>query len=285
MATIDIAVDPSNRAAFQAWNGSEGDHWVDNDELYEAGLARYGSIFFAAADIRPGDRVLDVGCGNGSTTCEAARRAAYGSALGVDLSARMIERGRHRAVAAGLGNVEFLQADAQIHPFAPTSFDQVISRTGVMFFGEPTAAFSNIARAIRRSGRLTLLVWQDDDHNPWIGEFAGAIDGRQSQPQAPDDSAVISFARPDQVESLLTCTGFVDIRFDPVSKPISFGPDPETAFRFVRDTGFVKSLLDAFEESMRPQALDALRESLETHAVADGVLYPSAMWLIIARRA
>lgn len=285
MATIDIAVAPSNRAAFQAWNGGEGDYWADNDELYDSGLARYDPTFFAGADIAPGDRVLDIGCGNGSTTREAARRAPKGSALGVDLSARMIERGRNRATAAGLGNVEFVQADAQIHPFAPSSFDQVISRTGVMFFGDPTAAFSNIARAVRRSGRLTLLVWQADDHNPWIAEFVRATVGPQPQTDPPDSPKTISFDRPDHVKSLLTRTGFFDITFDAVSEPISFGPDPETAFSFVRGIGFVKSLLNAVEESLRPQALDALRESLEVHTVADGVLYPSAMWLIVGRRA
>ena len=220
MVTTDIAVDPSNRAVYQAWNGSEGDYWTENAELYDASLARYDPFFFGAAAITPTDRVLDIGCGNGSTTCEAARRAPQGSALGVDLSARMIERARTRAAAAGLGNAEFLQADVQIYPFAPRSFDQVISRTGGMWFGDPITAFSNIAHCLRRSGRLTLLVWQDD-----------------------------------------------------------------AAFRFVRGIGFVKSLFDAVEESRRRQALDALRESLESHTVADGVLYPSAMWLIVGRRA
>jgi hypothetical protein len=160
----------------------------------------------------------------------------------------------------------------------------VISRTGVMFFGDPTAAFSNIAGAIRRSGRLTLLVWQDDDHNPWIGEFVRATVGRQARTQAPDNTAAVSFDHPDQVGWLLTHTGFVDITLDPVFEPISFGPDPETAFPFVRGIGFVKSLLDTVQECLRARALDALRESLEAHAVADGVLYPSAMWLIVGRR-
>jgi ubiquinone/menaquinone biosynthesis C-methylase UbiE len=132
-----------------------------HDELYDAGLARYDPFFLAAAAIAPTDRVLDIGCGNGSTTCEAARRASQGSALGVDLSARMIERAMTRATAAGLGNAQFLQADAQIYPFPAGYFDQAISRTGVMFFGDPAAAFSDIRRALRSAGRLTLLVWQD----------------------------------------------------------------------------------------------------------------------------
>jgi SAM-dependent methyltransferase len=285
MVTTDIAVDPSNRAAYQAWNGSEGDYWAENDELYDASLAGYDPSFFAAAAIAPTDRILDIGCGNGSTTCEVARRAAEGSALGVDLSAPMVERARARAVAAGLANAEFLQADAQIYPFAPRSFDQAISRTGVMWFGDPITAFSNIADSLTRSGRLTLLVWQADDQNPWIAEFVGATVRTLPLPDRPDDREAISFDRPDQVESLLVRAGFVDIAFDPLFEPISFGPDLETAFRFVRGIGFVKSLLDAVEESLRPQAVAALRESLQSHTVADGVLYSSAMWLIRGRRA
>ena len=285
MVTTDIAVDPSNRAAYQAWNGSEGDYWAENDELYDAGLAAYDPSFFAAAAITSTDRVLDIGCGNGWTTCAAARRAAQGSALGVDLSAQMIERARARAVAAGLGNAEFLQADAQIYPFAPRSFDQAISRTGVMWFGDPVMAFSNIAHSLTRSGRLTLLVWQNDDQNPWIAEFVGATVRALPQTDVLDNTEAISFDRPDQVEALLVRAGFVDIAFDPLFEPISFGPDLVTAFRFVRGIGFVKSLLAAVEESQRLQALDALRESLESHTVAAGVHYPSAMWLIRGRRA
>jgi SAM-dependent methyltransferase len=286
MVTTDIAVDPSNRAAFQAWNGEEGNYWADNDDLYDAGLARYDPAFFAAAGVAPTDRVLDIGCGNGSTTCEAARRAPQGTALGVDLSARMIERARCRATAAGLTNAQFLQADAQIYPFPQGSFDQALSRTGVMFFGDPATAFSNIGRALRRSGRLTLLVWQDDDHNPWIADFIKAITDRPPPPTvSSDDPNRISFERPDQVEVLLTHSGFVDITFDPLTEPLSFGPDTETAFHFARGIGFLKSMITALDNSQRSRALSALQQSLGAHAGADGVLYPSAMWLITGRRA
>jgi SAM-dependent methyltransferase len=286
MVTTDIAIDPSNRAAFQAWNEEEGDYWADNDDLYDAGLARYDPAFFAAAGVAPTDRVLDIGCGNGSTTCEAARRAPHGTALGVDLSARMIERARARATVAGLANVQFLQADAQIYPFPVGVFDQVISRTGVMFFGDPATAFCNIGRSLRRSGRLTLLVWQDDDHNPWIADLIKAVSDRP--PPTPDsaaDSNRMSFDRPDQVEMLLTRSGFVDITFDPLSELLSFGPDTETAFRFARGIGFIMSMISALHNGQRPRALNALRQSLGAHTVADGVLYPSAMWLISGRRA
>lgn len=155
-----------------------------------------------------------------------------------------------------------------------------------MFFGDPVTAFSNIAHALRRSGRFTLLVWQSEDHNPWIGEFVEATVGMAAQPNSADDSNKrISFDRPEQVEALLARTGFVDVTFDPLAEPISFGPDPETALRFVCGIGFVKSLLNAVEADARPQALNMLRASLEAHTVADVVLHPSAMWLIGGRRA
>jgi SAM-dependent methyltransferase len=198
----------------------------------------------------------------------------------------MIERARNRAAAAGLGNAQFLQVDVQIYSFALALFDQVISRTGVMFFGDPTAAFSNIAHALRRSGGLTLLVWQDDDQNPWIGEFVRALTvGTKRQPNPDHESDKISFDRPDQVESLLTGAGFTGIAVEPLFEPISFGPDLETAFRFVRGIGLVRAQLNRLDDSLRLRALDALRQSLAAYATADGVLYPSATWLIVGRRA
>ena len=93
--------------------------------------------------------MLDVGCGTGQTTRDAARAASAGSALGVDLSSRMLDYARHRAAEEGVTNVTFAQADAQIHPFEPGAYDVAISRTAAMFFGDHVAAFRNIGRALR----------------------------------------------------------------------------------------------------------------------------------------
>src|ERR1700757_3196148 len=113
-----VAVDASNAEQARAWNGDEGAYWADNADRFERAMTRYNPRFLNEARIGPGARAIDAGCGTRDTTRAAARPAAQGEALGVDLSAQMITVARQRASAEGLANVRFEQADAQIHPFA-----------------------------------------------------------------------------------------------------------------------------------------------------------------------
>jgi len=119
--------------------------WVREADRWDGTSGRFGDAMLEAADLEAGQRVLDVGCGAGSTTVEAARRVApNGAALGVDISGPALALARERAAAAGLEAVDFIEADAQGHSFEPGAFDAVISRFGTMFFGDPVAAFANL---------------------------------------------------------------------------------------------------------------------------------------------
>src|SRR5215211_6128138 len=99
-----LVVDPSNAEQAQAWDGDEGAYWAAHAERFDRSVAAYHRPFMTAAAITPTDRVLDVGCGTGQTTRDAARAATAGSALGVDLSARMIDYARQQAASEGLTN-------------------------------------------------------------------------------------------------------------------------------------------------------------------------------------
>src|SRR5690349_8820084 len=134
---MDTPVAPTNEAQRRAWDGRDGMLWAVHADLFEASGARYDPALLEAAAIGPADRVLDVGCGTGSVARAAARRAA--SVLGVDLSTAMVEEARRRAADAGLGNVTFTVADAQVHPFPTAGFDVLLSRAGASFFGDPPA--------------------------------------------------------------------------------------------------------------------------------------------------
>src|SRR5262245_51499272 len=140
-----MRVDPSNAAALRSWDGDDGAYWVEHDEIFDRSLARYDGSLLAA--VRPGDRVLDLGCGTGSITRAAARRSDL--AVGIDLSSAMLSVARRKATALRLGNARFVHGDAQVHEFAAGSFDVAVSRAGVMFFGDPVAAFANVAGALR----------------------------------------------------------------------------------------------------------------------------------------
>jgi ubiquinone/menaquinone biosynthesis C-methylase UbiE len=155
-----LQADPTNAGQARAWDGDEGAYWAEHAQRFDRAVAGYHGRFMAACGIARGERVLDIGCGTGQTTFDAAEAAGNGSALGVDLSARMIELARRLAAGQGIGNVGFEQADAQIYPFPAGSFDVAISRTGTMFFGDPAAGFANIGRALRPGGRLVMLAWQ-----------------------------------------------------------------------------------------------------------------------------
>ncbi|MEJ3653637.1 methyltransferase domain-containing protein [Actinomycetes bacterium KLBMP 9759] len=276
-----MIVDPGNAAAAQGWDGPNGDFWTENADMFDAGVARYTTPLFAAAAIEPGSRVLDVGCGTGQTTRDAARIAHDGTATGLDLSRRMLALARERATAEGVSNVRFEQADAQVADLGANAYDRIISRTGVMFFGDPVAAFRNLARSLTPDGRVALAVWQDIGENEWLSSFfAAAAAGRDIAPPPTGKPGPFGLSDPGTVRSVLTAAGFAEPQLTAVHEPMYYGPDVATAERFAR--GVVAGLLAELDDAGRASALGELRASLQAHLGPDGVTYRSGMWVITA---
>jgi SAM-dependent methyltransferase len=280
---VAARTDPSNLGQLDSWDGDGGAFWADQADRFDAGVAGYHGHFLAAASIADTDIVLDVGCGNGLTSRDAARRATAGSVLGVDLSSRMIDLARRRAADEHLTNVTFEQTDAQVTAFAPDSFDVAVSRNGSMFFGDPVAAFTNIARAVRPGGRMVLLTWQPFVRNEWLSALFTVLSAGRDLPPPPSDApSPLALSDPDRVRSLLGAAGFSDVGLRDVREPMYFGADPDDAFGFVsaHHAGLVRDL----DPDTRACALDDLRADLVAHHTEQGVLYGSAAWLIEARR-
>lgn len=278
-------VDPANSDAYRAWDGEDGDFWAENAEAFDDGMHRYLEPLLTGAALAPGERVLDIGCGNGVTTIEAARRTSPGRAMGLDLSSAMLAVARRRAVEARVVNLEFVQADAQAYHFEPGGFDVVLSRFGVMFFSDPAAAFANIARAVRLGGRLAFMVWQAAAENPWIQVIGKSLAaGRELPTPPPDAPSPFSLADPDRVRSLLGGAGFENVTLAPALHPMGFGRDVESAFRFASGLPGARFLLKDLSESDRAEGLAKLRAAVEAHLTPDGVLLDSKAWLVTAAR-
>jgi ubiquinone/menaquinone biosynthesis C-methylase UbiE len=193
---------------------------------YDAELQRHNEVLRQACRVQSRNHVLDIGCGTGQTTREAARAARAGSALGVDVSASAVERAREAARAEGIGNVTFECANAQVRRFPQEHFDLAISRFGTMFFDDPAAAFANIGRALRSAGRLVMTVWQAHELNEWdvtIRQSLGAAAGLVAVPSGLPDP--FSLADPPAVTDILEGAGFADVTFIDVSESVYYGPD------------------------------------------------------------
>jgi SAM-dependent methyltransferase len=274
----------SNLEQLRAWDGEEGDYWARHADRFDDSVAGYHGPLMAAAGIGPADRVLDVGCGTGQTTRDAARLAPAGHALGVDLSGAMLRVARARADAEGVRNASFLQADAQVHPFEAGGFDVVISRTGAMFFGDRAEAFANLARALRPGGRLALVAWQPVPANEWFVSVMGALAAGRDLPSPPPEApSPFALSDPARVVPLLEGAGFTTPALTPLSEPMRFGDTPEEAHAFL--AGLLDWLVRDLDETRRRRALDDLMAVLRAHATPAGVLLGSAMWLVTARRA
>ena len=276
-ATNAVRVDSSNVEQLRAWDGDEGAYWADNADHFDRSVAPYHERLLAVAAIGDGERVLDVGCGTGQTTRDAARAAATGSAHGVDLSSRMLDYAARRATDEGVTNVTFEQADAQIHPFEPRAYDAAISRTAAMFFGDHAAAFDNIGRALRPGGRLVLVTWQPLLGNEWVREISGALAAGRDLPAPPPDAGPFALSDPDRVRALLTGAHFDDVELEPASAGMWFGNDADDAHRFV--LGLMGWMLEGLDDDGRARAIDALHATMRAHESPDGVLFESAAWI------
>ena len=248
---------------------------------YDAELRLHNEHFRAAARVGTRDRVLDVGCGTGQSTREAARAAVTGSVLGIDVSAAMLERARQLSDAEGLTNVTYQQADAQVHPFPPRRFDLCISRFGTMFFADPVAAFTNIGRALRPAARLVLLVWQERDRNEWATALRQTLTAAPATPGGPD---AFSLADPTVTEGILAAAGFTDVSFTDVHEPVYYGPDSATALDAVLRLLKFEALLADLDAAAAEQARTRLRTTLDAHTTDGGVYFDSRAWIVTARR-
>jgi SAM-dependent methyltransferase len=268
-----------------AWDGDEGTDWARDWERYDLGVRAHHLRLMAAAAISPADRVLDVGCGNGQTTRDAGRSAVEGSALGVDLSSGMIARAREIAEHENVPNVTFEVADAQVHPFERAGYDVAMSRFGAMFFGDPVAAFTNIAGALRPGGRLVLMSWQRLENNEWLVAIRRALAVGRELPTPPVGvPGPFGLADPDGVATILTAAGFDQVECEAVEETFFAGTDADDAVAFLGRGGVVRGLLKDLEPPDRRRALDAFRAAMASHEGDDGVRFDSAAWLISAVR-
>jgi SAM-dependent methyltransferase len=283
VTTPDVGA--GNEAQRDAWDGETGAFWADHIDRFEAVGAAHGRAFLEAAAVRPGETVLDVGCGAGHTTLDLAPGAAPGPVTGVDLSTRLLAIARARAAVAGHDTVTFVHADAQVHPFPAAATDLVVSRHGTMFFADPAAAFANLARALRPGGRMVLLTWRGIEHQEWLRTFRTVLAaGREVTFPPPHGPSPLSLSDPDRVRALLEAAGFADVELDAHRAPMVFGADPDDALGYV--AGMQSGLLDDLDPAARDDALAALRADLVGHHDgAHGVRYDSATWIVRARRA
>ena len=256
-------------------------HRVD----YDAELQRHNEVLRRACRIRANDHVLDIGCGAGQTTRDAARLASDGSAVGVDVSAAMIARARQLTEAAGPHNACFEQADAESHQFPSASFGIAISRFGTMFFGDPVAAFTNIGLALRPKGRLVMMVWREHDRNEWSVSIERALAACTDVPDASFVDAVpFSLADPTATGRILDTAGFVEASFTDVHEPVYYGPDVGAALDWIRGFAAVNDLLKRLDPASTERALEQLRQTVAGHLSGQGVWFGSRAWIVTASR-
>ena len=265
------------------WDGPAGAHRTKHAGVFDAEARPHNERFRAATGVAPRDRVLDIGCGTGQSTRDAARAAVTGSALGIDLSAQVLEHARRVSRGEGLTNIGFEQADAQVHAFPAGGFDVAISRFGSMFFDDPVAAFGNIGHALRPGGRLVLMVWQARERNAWSTKIREAIAGDAELPPSTGPHP-FSLSDPAVAGGILTAAGFAEISFTDVHEPVYYGPDATVALDVVSGLRSTRDLVAGMDAGQAENALNRLRATLAAHQTSEGVLFDARAWIIAAHR-
>jgi SAM-dependent methyltransferase len=275
--------DTPNAEQITYWNTGEAEHWVDAQDRYDEMLAPFTDALLDVAAILPTDRILDVGCGTGATTCAAAAIAADGTAQGLDISQPMVDAARRRAAAGHVTNVSFTVADAQTEPFS-ADHDVILSRFGVMFFDDAVAAFSNLRSALAPGGRVAFVCWQPMLTNEWMTVPALAAFAHVAPPTPPADDAPgpFSFGDPDRVRSVLTDAGFEGAAVEAFETRILLGGrgTVDDAVTFLGSTGMSRILLADQPPETVAAAMDSIRTALAPHAGPDGVRLGAAAWIV-----
>jgi SAM-dependent methyltransferase len=256
--------------------------WAEVRELLELQLAPLGLRAQKALAPKSGENVLDIGCGGGTTVLDLAQAVAPdGTVVGVDLSAAVLAFAQ--SAAKGCERVRFVQADAQVYPFEPASFDAAFSRFGVMFFTDPTAAFNNIRRSLRPNGRLAFVCWRTLEENSLdnLPLKAASVHLPPQPARDPEAPGPFAFANPDRVHDILERAGFGEIEITAHDEQVGSG-DLDSMLAVCSRVGALGKILRENPE-FRAVTLPAVRSALAAHDGPDGVKLKAATWVVTAR--
>jgi SAM-dependent methyltransferase len=280
----DAAEAHARQIAF--WNGQGAEMWVLRQAQMDASLAPVGAATLALAAPQPGEHVLDIGCGTGETVLTLAERVGpQGHVTGLDISAPMLGLARTRA--AGLANVTLVLGDAAAHAFPPEAADLLFSRFGVMFFGDPVAAFANMRKGLRAGGRVVFACWQEPRANPWATAALEAVAPFLAAPPVdpPGLPGQFAFGDANHVARILTAAGFTTPSFTPFQFQMPLGRTLDDAVQRASEFGTTGRALAEMAPERKAEAMVAIRAALAPMADAEGfVAGTGAVWLVCADR-
>ncbi|MEA2823993.1 MAG: hypothetical protein QOF03_475 [Alphaproteobacteria bacterium] len=273
-----------NAAQIAYWNGPHGKIWAREQEKRDRDHVPMTEAGLALAAPKPGENVLDIGCGSGTTTLKlAALVAPSGEAVGIDISGPMLAVARKRA-AEIKASARFIEADATDYNFETETFDLAFSQFGVMFFADPAASFRNIRSAMKTGSRLIFVCWRHPFENPWsaVPEAAARPFLPAAPPASPDAPGRYSFANPDRVKSILLQSGFHAIAMEKFDTRIHLGNTPEEAASSSIDNGpLLRTLADA-DEPTREKVRAAVTARLAQELGPGGIYLTAGVWLVRA---
>jgi SAM-dependent methyltransferase len=275
--------------AEDAWAGDRVARWLLHAAGLERQLAPVSDVLFAAAALRPGERVLDVGCGTGPTTHRAAREVGpAGHVTGLDISAEMLTAAAAQPDQDGAAPLAWVAADAVGWQPERHAFDVVLSRFGVMFFSDPAAAFRTLATATRPGGRLAMAVWTRRDESELFAVPLHAALGELRRrgvtvEEPPDDDGPFSLHDPATVTALLTEAGWSHVTCTPHRLMLHLfgGLDAASAAAAATDSGPTRLVTAQLDDGHRAAVTAAITSAFAGHLDAGGHVYLRARILVV----
>jgi SAM-dependent methyltransferase len=282
--TLTMETTPrTNEEQIALWNDTAGRAWVDLQETLDRALEPFERLLVEAVAARNAQRVLDIGCGTGSTTLAIARQVGpKGTTVGVDISEPMIGLAKQRAELER-APARFLCADAQTHAFEPASFDLIVSRFGVMFFDDSVRAFVNLRRAAAPKAALQAIVWRSAADNPFMttAERAAAPFLPELPARRPDEPGQFAFADRGRVHSILEESGWAEIDIEPLDVVCTL-PASELDAYFTR-LGPLGRVLLQLDKRARARVIETVRAAFESYVHGAEVRFTAACWMVGAR--
>ena len=269
----------------ELWNAQTADYWVRHKSALDTLLQPLTDLLLEAADLSGSEQVADIGCGTGATALQMASALDDGGhVIGIDISRKLIHTAVRAAEEAGIKNVSFIEADAARFKFDKAQ-DLLISRCGVMFFGDLIKAFSNFRKGLQPGGRLLLAVWCAPEANEWYQFPMECVEAFSETRDSPDYDAPGAFtlAKEARVRDLLDTAGFTDINVASHHPTLFVGSTVSEAAELFMAMNSIRTLLHEADDALEERVLQHMLEGLKDYQQDAGVYMKSACWLISAK--